>query len=92
MITKAVKNVVTFLIIFTLILGINLGVLGSLNSGFDLVSFAQETGETGEAQETATSEEAVDTEETAVIEKTEEEAEAESEEELDISLIAEYIT
>jgi len=52
-----VKKVVIFLIIFILLLGLNLGVL---NSGFTLLSFAQETGET--------------------------------EEELDISLIAEYIT
>ncbi|MGB6370607.1 MAG: hypothetical protein WBF68_06200 [Atribacterota bacterium] len=60
-----VKKVVIFLIIFILLLGLNLGVL---NSGFTLLSFAQETGETEEA------------------------AEAETEEELDISLIAEYIT
>ena len=59
-----VKNVVIFLIIFILLLGLN---LGNLKTGFVLISFAQETGETGEA-------------------------EAESEEELDISLIAEYIT
>ena len=58
------KNVVIFLIIFILLLGLN---LGNLKTGFVLISFAQETGETGEA-------------------------EAESEEELDISLIAEYIT
>lgn len=90
MIIKAVKNVVIFFVIFILILGIN---LGNLNSGFILISFAQETGdtgeageivETGEAQETPVTEEAVDTEETAVTEETEEE--------LDISLTAEYIT
>ncbi|MBU2439993.1 hypothetical protein KKI11_03505 [bacterium] len=89
------KNVVIFLVIFTLLLGLNLGVL---NSGFTLMSFAQETGETGEtgeiveteeAQETPATEEAVGAEET---EKTEEEIEAETEEELDISLTAEYIT
>ena len=83
------RNVVFFLVIFTLILGINLGVL---NYGFSLMSFAQEmekTEETVEAQETPATEETVGTEET---EKTEEEAEAETEEELDISLIAEYIT
>ena len=90
-----VKNVVIFLVIFTLLLGLNLGVL---NSGFTLMSFAQETGETGEigetveidnTQETPATEEAVGAEET---EKTEEEIEAEKEEELDISLTAEYIT
>jgi hypothetical protein len=85
-----VKNIGIFLAIFALILGINLSVL---NSGFALVSFAQETGETveaEEAQETPTTEEAVGAEE---IEKTEEEAvEAAEEEELDISLIGEYIT
>jgi len=89
------KNVVFFLAIFILILGINLGVL---NSGFTLLSFAQETGETGEtgetveieeAQETPATEETVGAEE---IEQTEGEAEAEIEEELDISLTAEYIT
>ena len=93
MIIIKVKNVGIFLAILTLILGINLGVL---NSGFTLVSFAQETQETGEtgetgeiaeteeAQETPVIEEVVDTEETAVAEETEEE--------LDLSLIAEYIT
>ncbi|MBU1428894.1 hypothetical protein KKB07_08630, partial [bacterium] len=89
------KNVVIFLVIFTLLLGLNLGVL---NSRFTLMSFAQETGETGEigetveidnTQETPATEEAVGAEET---EKTEEEIEAETEEELDISLTAEYIT
>jgi len=88
-----VKNVGIFLVIFTLIFGIN---LGGLNFGYTMVSFAQETGETGEtvetqeSQETPATEEAVGAEE---IEKTEGEAEAEiEEEELDISLIAEYIT
>ncbi len=84
-----VKNVLFFLILFLLILGINLGVL---NYGFSLMSFAQEmekTEETVEAQETPAAEQAVGVEET---EKTEEEEEAETEEELDISLIAEYIT
>jgi len=85
-----VKNVVFFLAILTLILGINLGVL---NFGFTLVSFAQETeetvvtgvtGETFEAQEAPVTEETVDAEETAVAEETEEE--------LDISLTADYIT
>lgn len=82
-----VKNVVIFLILFILLLGIN---LGGLNFGFPLLSFAQETGETGETgeteetQETPVTEKAVDTEETAV--------EEETEEELDISLKAEYIT
>jgi hypothetical protein len=80
---------------FILILGLS---SGSLNSGFALVSFAQETGETGEAGETGETLETEDTQETPAteevvdIEKTEEEAEAESEEELDISLIGEYIT
>lgn len=89
-----IRNVIFFLVIFMLILGVN---LSSLNSGFTLLSFAQETVETGEAgeigeiieteeaQETPIAEEAVDKE------KTEEEA-AEAEEELDISLTAEYIT
>lgn len=82
-----VKNVVIFLILFILLLGIN---LGGLNFGFPLLSFAQETGETGETgeteetQETPVTEEAIDTEEITVAEETEEE--------LDISLIAEYIT
>lgn len=87
---KVVKNVVIFLILFIMILTLN---LGNLKTGFVLISFAQETGdtgeageivETGEAQETPVTEEAVDTEETAVTEETEEE--------LDISLTAEYIT
>jgi len=90
-----VKNVAIFLIISTLISGIN---LGGLNFGLTLVSFAQETGETGgigetvkidNTQETPATEEVVGAEET---EKTEEEIEAETEEELDISLTAEYIT
>ena len=94
MIIKVVKNVVIFLILFIMILGLN---LGSLDSGFILVSFAQEIGETGETgeivetdntQETLATEETVDTEETAVSEEVEEE----KEEELDISLTADYIT
>jgi len=89
------KNVVIFFAIFVLILGIN---LGGLNFGFTTVSFAQETGETGEigetieieeTQETPATEEPAGLEET---EKTEEGTKAETEEELDISLIAEYIT
>lgn len=86
---KVVKNVVIFLILFIMILTLN---LGNLKTGFVLISFAQETRETGEifgreeAQETPATEEAVDTEET------EGKAEAETEEELDISLTAEYIT
>jgi hypothetical protein len=90
MITIKVKNIVIFLVIFTLILGINLGVL---NSGFSLVSFAQETGETGETGET------VEVEETQEIPSIEENVGAvetveavETEEELDISLVADYIT
>jgi len=81
---KAARNIGIFLVIFILISGINLSVL---NSGFNLVSFAQETGErveAGEVQEAPVTEEAVDTEEIAVAEETEEE--------LDISLVAEYIT
>ncbi|RXG64736.1 LPS-assembly protein LptD [Candidatus Atribacteria bacterium 1244-E10-H5-B2] len=82
-----VKNVVIFLVISILLLGLN---LGNLNNGFTLVSFAQETGETveaGEAQETTATNEAVETAET------EGEVEAETEEEeLDISLKADYIT
>ena len=42
------KNVGIFLILFILILGMSLGIL---NFGFTLVSFAQETGETGEGEE-----------------------------------------
>ena len=85
MIIKAVKNAGIFLAILALILGINLGIL---NSGFTLVSFAQEAGETveaGEAQETPITEEALG-------EEAGEEKTATEEEELDISLIAEYIT
>ncbi len=59
-----VKNVVIFLAIFTLILGIN---LGDLDFGFSLLSFAQETGETGETGETI---EAEGTQETPAIEET----------------------
>jgi len=89
-----IKNVGIFLAIFVLILGIS---LGGLNFGFTLVSFAQETGEiieTENTQETPATEEVVGAKDT---EKTEEaaataEEEAEEEEELDISLIAEYIT
>ncbi|GAG56881.1 unnamed protein product, partial [marine sediment metagenome] len=94
MIIIKVKNVGIFLAIFTLILGINLG-LGGLNSRITLVSFAQETEETEETveveetQETPATEEAVREEET---EKTEEETEAEKEEELDIFLTGDYIT
>lgn len=90
-----VKNVVIFLVIFTLILGLN---LGGLNFGFTLLSFAQETEGTGETGETAEIEEAQETpatEEPVGLEATEEEAEeveAEIEEELDIFLTAEYIT
>lgn len=76
-----VKNVVIFLVISILLLGLN---LGNLNNGFTLISFAQETGETveaEEAQETTATDEAVKTAETE-----------EEEEELDISLKAEYIT
>jgi len=85
-----VKNAAIFLILFTMILTLN---LGNLNTGFFLISFAQEAGETGEteetveieeAQETPATEETVDVEETAVPE--------EAEEELDISLKADYIT
>jgi len=93
MIIKAARNIEIFLVIFILIFGIN---LGGLNFGCTLVSFAQETGETGETVETQEAQEAPATEETVgaeEIEKTEEEAKAEIEEkELDISLIAEYIT
>ncbi len=90
-----VKNVVIFLISFIMILTLN---PGNLKTGSVLISFAQETGETGEifqteeAQETPATEEAVGAEEIEEIEKIEEEVEAETEEELDISLIGEYIT
>ena len=73
------KNVVFFLAIFILILGIN---LRGLNNRLTLMSFAQET---GEAQETPVIEEAANGEETG-------ERAGADEEELDISLIAEYIT
>ena len=85
-----VKKIVFFLAIFTLVLGLN---LSGLDFGFTVISFAQETEGTGEteetvgteeAQETPIIEEAVDTEETTVAEETDEE--------LDISLIAEFIT
>jgi hypothetical protein len=72
-----VKNVGIFLVIFTLILGIN---FGGLNLGFTLLSFAQGTGETGETVEAG---------ETA---ETQTDGEVVGEEELDISLTAEYIT
>jgi len=94
MIIKVVKNAAIFLILFIMILSLN---LGNLSTGFVLISFAQEAGETGETgdtvdtedtQETLATEETVDTEETAVSEEVEEE----KKEELDISLIAEYIT
>ena len=92
-----VKNIGIFLVIFALILGLN---SGTLNTSFTMVSFAQETGETGETGETAETEEAQETpltEETLAAEeteKTEEEAtaEIEAEEELDLSLIADFIT
>lgn len=90
-----VKNVVIFLVIFTLILGLN---LGGLNFGFTLLSFAQETEGTGETGETVEIEEAQETpatEEPVGLEATKEEVEeveAEIEEELDIFLTAEYIT
>lgn len=86
------KNVGIFLVIFILILGMNLSVL---NFGFTLMSFAQETGETGDVGETI---EIEDTQETPAtgeaieVEETETAAETESEEELDISLKAEFIT
>lgn len=90
-----VKNVGIFLVIFTLILGLN---LGGLNFGFTLLSFAQETEGTGETGETVEIEEAQETpatEEPVGLEETEEEVEeveAEIEEKLDIFLTAEYIT
>jgi len=95
-INSTTKYAAIFLLIFTLTLGLN---LGGLNSGFTLLSFAQETGETGEGGETVEIEEAqgIPATEEAVgaeeIEKTKEEAvETAEEEELDISLIGEYIT
>jgi len=81
-----VKNAVIFLILFSIILVLFL----NLNTGFVLISFAQETGETGETSETPetqVTEEAIETEEEA-----ETETEEETEKELDISLKAEYIT
>ncbi|TFG90544.1 MAG: LPS-assembly protein LptD, partial [Candidatus Atribacteria bacterium] len=91
MITK-IKNVVFFLVIFILIFGIN---WGSLDSEFILLSFAQETGEMGETVETEEAQETPATEEAVGAENTEEEVVVETEvteEELDISLIGEYIT
>jgi len=93
-----VKNLGIFLVIFALILGLYSGIL---NTNFTMASFAQETGEmeeTGEtvetaetAQETPSTEDTIDAGET---DKTEVETEGavEAEEELDISLIADYIT
>lgn len=78
---RKVKNLGIFLVIFILLLGLN---LGSLNNGFTLMSFAQETGETGETVEIEEAQETPVTEEAVGIEETEEE--------LDISLIGEYIT
>jgi len=81
------KNAGIFLILFIMILTLN---MGNLKTGFALISFAQEIEQTGEtvgieeAQETPATEEAVDTEETTISEETEEE--------LDISLVGEYIT
>ncbi|HAJ32078.1 MAG TPA: hypothetical protein DCK79_01705 [Candidatus Atribacteria bacterium] len=89
-----VKNAVIFLIIFILLLGLNLN-LGNQNSRFILVSFAQETGETikaGEIAEAQTDEKVVEIEETKEKEIEERTKESQDEEELDISLIAEYIT
>jgi hypothetical protein len=90
MIVKVAKNAAIFLILFIMILTLN---LGNFNTGFFLISFAQEAGETGETgetvetedtQESLATEETVDAEETAVPE--------EAEEELDISLKADFIT
>ena len=86
-----VKNIGIFLAIFILIFGINLGVL---NSRFTLLSFAQEMGETGDTGEVGEAQEVQETpvtEEAVGAEEVEEEA-TEEEEELDISLIGEYIT
>lgn len=88
------RNATIFLILFIMILALN---LGNLKTGFVLVSFAQETGETGETieiedtQETPATGEAIEVEETEKIEA-EAAVETESEEELDISLKAEFIT
>ena len=96
-----IKNVGIFLAIFALILGL---ISGTLNSRLTMVSFAQETGETGKteeidgtekAQETPSTEEPVDIEETSITEATtvEEEGAVEEEgEELDIALTADYVT
>jgi len=90
--SEKVKNVVIFLILFLMILTLS---IGNLETRFVLISFAQETGETGEifeteeAQKTPATEEIVETDE---IEGIEGEIEAETEEELDISLTAEFIT
>ncbi len=83
------KNAGIFLVIFILIFGIN---WGSLNSGFTLMSFAQESGETGETIEAGETGEAQTNEEIIETEETTGEEIAEAEEELDISLKAEFIT
>ena len=53
-----VKNVVIFLVLFIMILTIN---PGNLKTRFVLISFAQETGETGETEEIVETEEAQET-------------------------------
>lgn len=84
---EKIKNIAIFLVIFAIIFGLNPGIL---NTSFTMVLFAQETGETvdtveaEEAQETPSIEEAVGAVET--------EKAVETEEELDISLVADYIT
>jgi len=85
------KNIGLFLVIAALILGMN---FGGLNLGLTMISFAQEIEETGEStitpevQETPAIEETtIDINESTMIEET-----VETEKELDISLIAEYIT
>ncbi len=77
-----VKNAAMILMLFSIILILFL----NLNTGFSLISFAQEEVEAGEAPETQATEEITETIETA------ETVGEETEEELDISLTAEYIT
>ncbi|MEA1939785.1 MAG: hypothetical protein U9N03_03880, partial [Candidatus Caldatribacteriota bacterium] len=62
--SKTVKNVGIFIILFLMIFTLN---PCNLNSGFSLITFAQETEQTGETGETAGTEE---TQESPVIEET----------------------
>ena len=80
-----VKNAVIFWILFSIILVLFL----NLNTGFSLISFAQETGEIIETIETPEKPPTAPAEETI---KTENIKETETVEELDLSLKADYIS